>query len=182
MRDLEASAQPDWGPDGKIAFVKEARARGNDPWIADADGANARRLAATPGADREPRWSPDGRWIVFSSLAGAQNQDIMIVRPDGTGLRAIASTEGYEYAPSFSPDGETVLFVRDGAIREIGLDDGHSRPLTDGPDDANPALSPDGSQLAFVHAGSLYVAGADGSRPRCVQTDEAIGGGPRWRP
>lgn len=181
LANLGGTAQPDWGPNGEIVFVKN-EGDGSDLWIADADGANARRLVATPGADRDPRWSPDGRWVVFSNLAGAHNQDVMLVRADGTSLRAIASTKGYEYAPSFSPDSKTVVFVRDGAIREIGLDDDHSRPLTNGADDANPSLSPDGTQLAFVRAGSLHVAGADGAEPHCVQTDQAIGGGPRWRP
>jgi polyisoprenoid-binding protein YceI len=182
LPDLGDVGQPDWGPDGEIVFVTEEPDGDSDIWIAAADGSRARRLVATEGADRDPRWSPDGRWIAFATLRGTQNQDVMIVRADGSDLRAVASTTGYEYAPSFTPDGGTVLFVRDGAIRQIGLGDEHSRALTDGPNDANPALSPDGNQLAFVRAGSLYVADRDGSQPTCIQTGEAMGGGPRWLP
>jgi dipeptidyl aminopeptidase/acylaminoacyl peptidase len=182
LPELGDVGQPDWGPGGEIVFVTEEPNGDSDVWIADADGSRARRLVATDGADRDPRWSSDGRWIAFASLRGRQNQDVMIVRPDGSDLRPVASTTSYEYAPAFTPDGQTVLFVRDGAIRQIGLDDEHSRALTDGPNDANPALSPDGNQLAFVRAGSLYVADRDGSQPTCVQTGEAVGGGPRWLP
>jgi TolB protein len=150
--------------------------------VADRDGSNAGRLVETPGVDSDPRWSPDGRAVIFTTAAGASNQDVVLIDVDDPELETLADGPGYEYAPSFTPDGDEVLFVRDGSVFAIGLDGSHERRLTDGPSDVNPETSPDGRRLAFIHDGSLFVAAADGSSPTCVMTNQSISGGPRWRP
>jgi polyisoprenoid-binding protein YceI len=177
LRDV---TQPDWGPDGQIVFVQHMGDDESDVWVVAPDGSGARVLVETPGLDTDPRWSPDGESVVFVTVDGEQNQDVVVAGSDGRGLRTLVGTPAYEYAPSFSPGGD-VLFVRDGSILAVGLDGEDERRLTDGPGDANPEMSPDGRRLAFVRDGSLYVADPDGSRPACVVTDHAIGGGPRWR-
>jgi polyisoprenoid-binding protein YceI len=179
---LTGVTQPDWGADDEIVFVRGSESDGTDIWIAEPDGSDARVLVETPGADGDPRWSPDGRTVVFTTVDGANNQDVVMVGRDGRGLRTVVSGAGYEYTPSFTPDGAEVLFVRDGSIFVVALDGDHERRLTDGPSDINPAISPAGDQLAFLRKGSLYLADADGSEPACVVTHQSIGGGPRWQP
>jgi polyisoprenoid-binding protein YceI len=182
--------QPDWGPGGRIAFVQRTGEAGEaggagergDVWLTDPDGGRTRRLVATPGADGDPRWSPDGRTLVFTTATEDGNQDVVLVDRDGQNLRTLAGGPDYEYTPSFTPDGSRVLFVRDGAVFSIAVDGSGERRLTDGPDDVSPEMSPDGERLAFVRRGSLHVAGADGSGVACVETGEAITAGPRWRP
>jgi TolB protein len=153
-----------------------------DLWLTDPDGGRTRRLVATPGADGDPRWSPDGRTLVFTTATEDGDQDVVLVDRDGRNLRTLAGGPDYEYTPSFTPDGSRVLFVRDGAVFSIAVDGSDERRLTDGPDDVSPEMSPDGERLAFVRRGSLHVAGADGSGVACVETGEAITAGPRWRP
>ena len=57
-------------------------------------------------------WSPDGRWLVFSSNRDklASIGQIYAVRPDGSGLRALTSGTISRVQPSFSADGKH-LFV-----------------------------------------------------------------------
>ena len=67
----------DWSPDGKEIIFSEGTTiggGGNTIWIIGADGQNPRRLIRAPVllADNfvihrnQPRWSPDGRYIVFT--------------------------------------------------------------------------------------------------------------------
>ena len=55
--------QPDVSADG-IVFV-----HANDLWRVDRDGGEAIRLTSSDGAETDPAFSPDGRWIAFSAPA-----------------------------------------------------------------------------------------------------------------
>ena len=56
-----------------------------------------------------PRWSPDGREVVFESQA-AGNSDIYVVSADGGEPRRITDDPGEDMAPSCSRDGRYVYF------------------------------------------------------------------------
>jgi Tol biopolymer transport system component len=75
---LEDRGYAEYAPDGTtIVFPLYATWRvGNgggtyvEPWIADADGGHARRIARSGGPGR---WSPDGRWIFYRSFPRLAN-------------------------------------------------------------------------------------------------------------
>ncbi len=77
-------------PDGKqIAYHKSYQI-----YIADADGANARRIDTRQPFNFAPQWSPDGEWLLF--VAGEHyNCHPHIVRRDGSGLRKVADRRGH---------------------------------------------------------------------------------------
>jgi dipeptidyl aminopeptidase/acylaminoacyl peptidase len=66
-------SQPDISPDGgRVLFThrtlnKEKDRYESSIWIAEVDGEDSRRFTFWEGNDSAPRWSPDGRNIIFLS-------------------------------------------------------------------------------------------------------------------
>jgi len=94
---------PTWSPKGdKIAFVCRADA-GFNLFVANADGSNPMQL--TSGGDNEdPDWSPDGRYLTFSTTYGHRGiPNIAIVRSDGSGIREVTKSRSGDYEPTWGP-------------------------------------------------------------------------------
>jgi Tol biopolymer transport system component len=41
-----------------------------------------------------PEWSPNGRWIAFTSPTSDTSEDVFVVQPDGGGLRRLTFAPG----------------------------------------------------------------------------------------
>ena len=59
-----------------------------------------------------PRFSPDGRDIIFSMASGG-NTDIYVVGANGGTPRRLTTAPGADTSPSFSPDGRRIVFESD---------------------------------------------------------------------
>jgi tricorn protease len=76
------------------------------------DGAT-RNLTGTPAArERDPAWSPDGKWIAYLSDETGE-YEIWIRPQDGTGAPRRLTTDGapWKHAPVFSPDGTKIAWA-----------------------------------------------------------------------
>lgn len=100
---------------GKRAVVA---ARG-DIWTLPAKEGKARNLTATSGvAERDPSWSPDGRWIAYFSDETGE-YELFIKQSDGRGetKQLTTDTEGFKYDPTWAPNSEKIAFSdRSGSI------------------------------------------------------------------
>ncbi len=113
------------------------------------------RLTDAVGYDAEGSYSPDGEWIVFSSIRDAYNRplsaderkqldsdpsffaEIYIMRADGSGQRRLTTTTGYDGGPFFTADGSRIVWRRfdeQGLIADIwtmNLDGSDPTQITD---------------------------------------------------
>lgn len=111
----------DVSPDGKtIAFELLG-----DIYTMPATGGTATRITSGPGFDSQPRWSPDGKRIVFlSDRSGAEN--VWLMDPDGTKSKALTKGTNNLYAsPEWTPDGNYIVVSRTsgvlGSVYELWL-------------------------------------------------------------
>ncbi|MFQ5700840.1 MAG: protein kinase [Acidobacteriota bacterium] len=95
-------------PDGEWLACATA-GKQEDIIVARTDGTGRRRLTNDSFKDRLPRWSPDGKKLVFYSDRGGK-YEIWTIAPDGTGLRRLSDAAGSDLLyPVFSPDGKRMI-------------------------------------------------------------------------
>ena len=111
---LTGAGDPRLSPDGAtVAYVAvvgrrgEARADGAPSGRVPADGsAPPRRLTFGGHRDGSPRWSPDGRWLAFTSARGDDPAQLFVLPVDGPGesRQLTAAAEARSRASTWSPD------------------------------------------------------------------------------
>src|SRR5262245_17268438 len=90
---------------GRIAFTYLA-----DIWTADENGQNVQRLTVNKARDAFPRFSPDGKWIAFSSDRNG-NLDVFIIPAGGGQVKALTTHSADDAVLNWSPDSKSVLFA-----------------------------------------------------------------------
>jgi TolB protein len=78
-------------------------------YVADENGNIQRKLTNDTGYDAEATVSPDGQWIVFTSLRTG-DLELFLIRPDGSDLRQVTNRLGYDGGAFFSPDSKKLVF------------------------------------------------------------------------
>jgi TolB protein len=94
-----------------LSWAQEPIQRNSEVFVTQLVGSRSTNLSNSPAYDGWPTWSPDGRWIVFTSNRGAPPNigQIYAIRPDGSSLKRL--TEGMSKAqPSLSADGKHLYF------------------------------------------------------------------------
>jgi len=107
----------DWSPNGdKIVFESVPDNGAPTIWVVDADGNNAKVIYNE--RSRDPKWSPDGGQIVFTSPLAAWHAggwiafDIYVMNADGSNARVITNPDSKsEYYAAWSPDGTKIAFT-----------------------------------------------------------------------
>ncbi len=129
-------------------------ARG-DIWTAPAKEGTPRNLTRTSGvAERDPAWSPDGRWIAyFSDKTG--EYELYITQSDGMGeTRQLTrgSKGGFRSGLNWSPDGKHLLFSDNSATLYLHtIATGQTKTVDVDPwgQPLSPSWSPDSRWLTY---------------------------------
>ena len=159
-------------------------------WLLPSGGGRARPVTDAvrdTAEDRDPTFSPDGKWIAFASRRPG-GRGLWLMRADGEAARRLTAGEIPEPEPAWSPDSSRLVFVRRGALFTVQVSSGSATKLRiDGLQEGtirNPAWSPDGRQIAFVHGraseylgigpdpgGLLYVVPSEGGKAMRLVSD-----------
>ena len=133
------------------------------------------RLTNVRGYDAEASYSPDGQWIVYTSMRDAYNRtlspaeqkqvtldpsyfgEVYIMRADGSGQKRLTTVPGYDGGPFFSPDGTRIVWRRfdeQGLIANVWtmkLDGTDQRQVTNfGSMSWAPYIHPSGAYMLFA--------------------------------
>jgi dipeptidyl aminopeptidase/acylaminoacyl peptidase len=112
-------AEPQISPDGKLVVYQVGSVNladnkmTTDLWIADtnANGKGALRQLTNAGkSDKHPRWSPDGKQILFESNRSGSNQ-IWVIDVHGGEARKLTDISTEASNAIWSPDGSHIAFV-----------------------------------------------------------------------
>lgn len=143
--------------------VRESTA-GEDRHLAD-----VRQLTVDGPFNAEPRFSPDGKRVVFSTREDPGGPlRVAVVDVDGRNLRVVSPSAGFAACPSFAPDRPRILFASTHAapdgrredpasldLFEMDLDGGNIAPVLASPGlDSEASFSPDGASIVFTSARS----------------------------
>jgi Tol biopolymer transport system component len=80
-------------------------------WRSRVDGNEKQQLTFPPMEANLPRWSPDGRQIVFMGQEPGKSWHIYILSAEGAGTpKQITPTEENQASPDWSPDGRSIVF------------------------------------------------------------------------
>jgi Tol biopolymer transport system component len=183
-------SDPTWSPDGKrILFTSDREHQSSDPqkvtseiYVMNADGSALTRLTTNEFQDWGPRWSPDGKRIVWASSLTQPgfDFDIYTMNADGSGRKNLTPGPGRDFVPAWSSTGKIVFASDDDGDYDLYVmdaDGGGVTKLFDDPRDDHPlSWSPDGKRLLFRRFDasgnhtSLWVVNADGSSMKQLTT------------
>lgn len=173
----------------KIAFVSKKAAK-SDIQVINYDGTELINVTNHQSIIITPRWSPDGKFLAFTSFKDGRPEVYIRNLLSGT-EKKVAAFEGLNMCGSFSPDGQKLLLTlsKDGneEIYMLEIDTLKLTRLTDNYYiDVSPAWSPDGKKIAFVsnRSGSpqIYIMDAVGNNVKRVTYEGTYNTSPSWSP
>jgi tricorn protease len=147
--EIKLARHPDYH-DGKIVFSYLGNL-----WLVNEDGSNPRRLTVHRARDVHPRFSPDGKWIAFSSSRYG-NYDVFVIPAEGGEAKRLTYHSAADTVVGWTRDSQRVLFSSARGLLYPGIPNLYEVPLAGGLEQPLPtdwgywgSYSPDGKKLAF---------------------------------
>lgn len=175
----------------RFAYTASGTSQDYDVYI---DGGGA--VAAAAGADGTSAWSPDGKYLAFTSARTGQGDLYLLdlAAVEKPPLRLTGDASASELYAAWAPDSRRIAFVGhtpqgDNVYLIDNIDFPAPRPMTSWEHtQTHPQWSPDGTMVAFysnhndINRFDLYLAPVSGT-PTLVATDVVLNAsGPAWTP
>lgn len=202
-----SSGDAAWSPDGSLIAFDSDRGHPSSSqgiYTMRPDGTQLRRVTTLPPGyeyDLAPRFSPDGRRLVFTRYRGKDRSEtaaLFVVNLDGSRLRRLTSLAIHAGDADWSPNGKRIVFEAYpnpdayGDVYVVGADGRNLKNLTRNPAEqagsADPVWSPDGTKILFldnrrvkgIGKSGLATMNADGSARAFVSRHPVESHQPDW--
>ena len=177
----------------QITFLKQENGN-KELWLVDFDEYNKHQLTYDNTVNLSPSWSPDGKWIVYTSYA-AHNPDLIMIDTAGEKRQTLNRLPGLNAAPAWSPDMQKIALVlsrdQNSEIYLLKRNRKLKRLTRHFNIDTSPTWSPDGKKIAFTSDRSgtgspqIYIMDAekgDRGKVKRISFGSSYNDDPSWSP
>jgi len=181
---------PAFSPDGRKLVITLGGIDGNlDIYVLDINSRQAKRITTHRAIDTEGTWSPDGRFIYFTSDRAGGPQ-IYRVSANGGAAERVTFEGSYNARPRLSPDGLKLAMVHlDRGNYRIAVMDVKRKDLlvlSAGRQDESPSFAPNSDTLIYAtrqsRNGVLESVTADGLIRQRLTSGQGDVREPVWSP
>jgi dipeptidyl aminopeptidase/acylaminoacyl peptidase len=153
-------------PDGKeVAYVvntdpEQARSTNTDIYVVPITGGEAKKITISPGADRSPSYSPDGKYLAFRSQERAGYESdrwrlVVLERSTGRALFVNESEDRNVEEMTWSPDSTRLFYTIEDRgrtqVKTIPATGGGSRAVITGSSHiGDMQFTPDGKTMVYT--------------------------------
>jgi TolB protein len=181
---------PRMSPDQRSIVYMSYENRRPAIYIYDRNTRRARLVASNVNLNFAPRFSPDGRWVLFSMSVGGNVDIYRVSAAGGSQPQRLTNAPGIDTGGSYSPDGSRIVFESDrGGTQQLyvmNADGSNQHRISFGGGRyATPQWSPRGDLVAFTRTGGgafrigIMSPSGDGER---LLTNSWGDEGPSWSP
>ncbi len=131
-------ADPEISPDGStVAFVRVVANEKDNRYESaiytlPSSGGQPPRPLTSGTRDSSPRWSPDGRWLVFTRAVDKDGQtqppQLFLLRTDGGEARVLTDLPKGAGSPVWAPDGKSIAFSSTTAAEDLKKPEPDAKP------------------------------------------------------
>lgn len=177
----------------QIAFLNQENS-GKEIYLIDFDGHDLRRLTSDHSVNLSPAWSPDGKWLIYTSYA-ARNPDLIMIDTAGRKRQTLHRLPGLNAAPAWSPDMQKIALVlsrdQNSEVYILNKDRKLERLTRHFNIDTSPTWSPDGKKIAFTSdrsgtgAPQIYIMDStkgDRDKVTRISFGSSYNDNPAWSP
>ncbi|HSE37497.1 MAG TPA: S41 family peptidase [Blastocatellia bacterium] len=185
VRDFNSQAD-DYGlaPSGRRIVISIH----GEIFTAPTDEGDMRQITDSPARDKDPVYSPDGKWVAFISDRSGR-EEIYIISVDGSGEpQRITNLDTLKFSMAWSPNSKEIAFTgSDSKLRKYSVESKQTTELSSskygniGP----PVWSPDGKWIAYskpdyVRTSDVFLIPSVGGEERKVTFDSFNDVNPRF--
>jgi Tol biopolymer transport system component len=171
IRSLGRETAPAYSPDGKRIVDVSDQTGADEIWLSDAEGGNRVQLTSLKGPRiSRPRWSPDGRLVLFEARADRGAEVYTMPAAGGKSDKPHRVLLGG--GASWSHDGKSIYYQWRGQIWKADANGGNPRQLTNTLGSGAAEASVDGKYVYYRNRRTICRIPADGGAEEQVVIPE----------